>query len=283
MSGNVTLVSTDPQEVVDRVLQVKEAEEPTFGEVAPESDETSADSPAALSEIEPKPSKRSQKVKRLAEKLTEAERDRDEWRRKAESGGREERPKPQVKQADPSAYPVPEPNYEDFPDPKDFVKATVKHDADRREWEKEQAKQAESFREIQHAHKERVEDARDKYEDFDEVMENQNVNFRDKQSQSAFDTAIREDEDGPEILYYLAKHPDIAENAFAELSPAQVIAKVGRIAASLEKVNSPEPQKAAPRLINPVGGGSKQPDVADKREDMPHSEWKKLRKAGKIR
>ena len=281
--SNVTLVSTDPQETVERVLQVEKPEEPTLGEVAEESAETSAESQTAPESTEHKPSKRSQKVKRLAEKLTEAERERDELRAKLQASGRVEQPAPKD-QKEQFAYPVPKPKYEDFQKPEDFVEALTEWKADAREYERGRAAEAEAQQAVVQDHFNRVDEARERYSDFDEVVEaGGEVRFRDEASRNAFYAAVFEDESGPDVLYYLGKHPE-AIDEFAEMSPGQVAAKVGRIAASIGQASSPPPKKAAPvRRITPVGGGSKQADVPDDRSKMPFREWQRLRRAGQIR
>ena len=267
-------------------MHVKEPEEPTFGEVAPTSDETVADSPAAPTENkeEDKPSKRSQKIKRLAEKLTEAERERDEWRKKAE--GRVEQPKvtEPSKGDEQYAYPVAKPKLEDFAKPDDFVEAMADWKADAREYKKARQEEAQAQQSAVESHFERVEDARERHDDFDEVVENGEVTFKDDAARNAFRAAIVESDDGPEVLYYLGKHPELVEE-FHGMTPVQVAAKVGRIAATMGKSepSSPEPQRKPSRLITPVGGGSKQPDNPPDRSNLPFREWKRLRKAGQIR
>lgn len=285
MSGNVTLVSTDPREEIERVLQVPEKEEETFGGAAEESAETVSESQteqAESTEEAQRPSKRSQKVKRLAEKLTDSERRVAELEAKlASQSGRVEQPA-KTEPEEEFNYPVPKPKLEDFQQPGDFVEALSDWKADAREYKKARQAEADQVQSIMTEHYERVDDARDRYKDFDEVVEGGEVPYRDEAARNAFKAAIFENEDGPDVLYYLGQHPEVAQE-FAELRPVQVAAKVGRIAASLGQKSSPEPVKAAPRLINPVGSGSKRPDVANDRSNMSHAEWKRLRKAGQIR
>ena len=281
--GNVTLVSTDPQEVVDRILKKSVDEEATLGEVAEESAETAAESqtaqPESKEEEQPR-SKRSQKIKRLAEKLTEAEQKIAEYERRLESR-REEAPK-ETQKADPLAYPVPKPKAEDFKEPQEFVEALADWKADEREYKNAVREEQEANQAAIDAHFERVDEAREKYEDFDETVEAADqVRFRNDSARNAFYVAIYENEDGPDVLYYLAKNPEAAES-FAEMTPGQVAAKIGRIAASLPN-GSPKPQAAPPpRLIKPVGAGAKRPEVPTNRDNLSHREWKQLRKAGKI-
>ena len=203
-------------------------EEPTFGEVAEDSAETAAESQTAPVESteEKQPSKRSQKVKRLAGKLTQAEQENQELRQRIErleQAGRVVQPEKATQSApDPNAYPVPRPKGEDFPDPQDAIEAISDWKADEREWKAEQKAKIEAQREVITAHFERVEEIRDKHEDFDDAIgEAKDVRFRDDDSRDAFYAAIYENEDGPEILYYIAKHPDIAES-FVDLKPLQV-------------------------------------------------------------
>lgn len=284
MSGNVTLVSTDPQDVVDKVLQSSVAnEEATFGEVAENSDETAAESQTAEVEKqeEQRPSKRKHKQKRLAEKLTEAEKKIAEYERRLESRGSEQQAPEKTQQADPFAYPVPKPKAQDFADPQEAIEAIANWTADAREYKKAREAEVEARQEVVQSHFDRVDEAREKHEDFDEVMEQaETQRFLNDAAKEAFFATIYENEDGPEVLYYLAKHPEV-QDSLAQMKPWELAAKIGRIASSL---TSPEPQKKpAPRLINPVGGGSKRADAPADRSNLSHAEWKRLRQAGEIR
>jgi hypothetical protein len=78
-----------------------------------------------------------------------------------------------------------------------------------------------------------VEEAKDKYEDWDEVV-NQNI-FIGREAQ----LAILELENGAEVIYYLGRHP-VAAAKLGELSPVAAIMEVGRLSTRL-KTGTPSP------------------------------------------
>jgi hypothetical protein len=282
--ANVTLVSTDPQEVVERVLRESVGEESAEvvaqeSEVSEEGAETEAESQTAPESTEEKPSKRSQKIKRLAEKLTTAERERDEWREKFESSQRGRTEQPEKKEsADPYAYPVPKPKASDFPNPQDFVEALTDWKSDEREYrnalkaqaEEAQATQREVFQEYNH----RVAEARGEYEDFEKVVGQSDLKIWPEVQQ-----ALLVHENGPDIVYYLAKNPEIAEK-LGEMPPARAVAEIGKIAVEMQTPSAPK-AKPKPPVIHPVGGTTKV-EIAD-RTNMSHAEWKRQRRSGQIR
>lgn len=308
MSGNVTLVSTDPQEVVERVLH-ESVHGKTPAEEAPSGAETAAEeatAPESSEEVEQeesseatepaeagKPSKRSQKIKRLASKLTEAERERDEWREKYEKSQsvRGDQPAPEAA-PDAFAYPVAKPKAADFQNPQDFVEALTDWKSEEREYRKTrmaEVQQAQDFRRAMvDDHNTRMTEFRAEHEDFDEVIKDVEMPIRNIPEtlalRQALAAAIQENEDGPEVLYYFAKNPQ-AMDPLADMSPAQAITYIGRIAAKLEKTNSaPQPnalpEKPRPTLIKPVGGTTK---VEADRGSMSFRDYRKARYAEKFR
>jgi len=277
----VTLTSTDPQEVVDRVLRESvgdESAEAVSG--VPEGAETVSESQTEDTEQEEpgKPSKRSQKVKKLAEKLTAAERERDEWRQKFEqSQGRVEQPQTEAND-DPYAYPVAKPKASDFPnDPQAFVEALTDWKSEEREYRmarKYEAEEAETTqREIFDSYNTRVAEARAEHEDFEQV-----VGKSDLKIWPAVQQALLVHEEGPEIVYYLAKNPEVAEK-LAEMNPARAVVELGHIAATMKAAPAPKP-KPRPALIHPVNGGTTR--VEADRQKMSYADWKKARRAGAI-
>lgn len=280
MLNEVTVASTtDSQAEVNAAAGI--VEEPTSGAAEQESAEIAAESQTAQESNEEheeesgeagKPSKRSQKVKRLATKLTEAERERDEWRQKFEQlqSGRAEQPK-EKPATDPFAYPVPKPKASDFENPQDFVEALTDWKAEEREYRnarKAEAEQAEvSQKEVFDAYNLRVAEARAEYEDFEEVVGKSNLKIWPEVQH-----ALMVHKKGPDLVYHLAKNPEVAEQ-LAEMSPAEAVVELGVIAANLK---APVAQSPKPRVtpIKPVGGGTTRTAV-DKPDELPYSEWKK--------
>lgn len=87
-------------------------------------------------------------------------------------------------------------------------------------------------------------------------------------------TAIVESEVGPQLLYHLARHPEIADR-ISELSPVRQVAELGKLEANLAK--APKKPSNAPAPITPVG--SAQTRTATYRDDMTQSEYEAMRRS----
>ena len=86
------------------------------------------------------------------------------------------------------------------------------------------------------SYKAQVEEAKDTYEDWDDVV-NQDIHIgREVQ------LAILEQENGAEVVYYLGRHPAYAAK-LGELSPLSAVMEVGRLSARL-KTGAPAPGEA---------------------------------------
>lgn len=278
--SSTTQTAEQLQETLERAEQRRN---PSFGEAAEPvkevSGETVTESPAVEGETEEhKPSRRSQKVKRLAEKLAQAERERDELREKYETPTQQRRAEvaTATEPEDEFAYPVPKPKAADYPnDPQAFVEALTDWKADEREY-RNGAKAAadaaqEAHRETADAYNARV--AETGIEDFFAVVSKRT----DIKLWPQVEEALLEHESGPRVVYYLAKHPEIAQK-LAEMRPARAAAEVGVIAASLNASKSPEP-KPRPKLITPVGGTVV---TEASREKMSFRDYRRGRRNGTI-
>jgi hypothetical protein len=140
-------------------------------------------------------------------------------------------------------------------------------------------------------HTQRIAAAQEKYSDWDEVSQNlakmgeQNISIPQPVA-----LAIVELENGADVLYKLAKEPELIQK-LQKMSEVRAIAEIGRIAASLpsekkeEKVTgSPEakpPQSAAPEPINPVGGSASTAPVDVSK--LSTAEYIRRRNAGLIK
>jgi hypothetical protein len=128
----------------------------------------------------------------------------------------------------------------------------------------EATKQAEEQRtkETFDAYNERVAVAHEKYPDFDEV-----VNREDVQIPQGVQLVVVELENGPAVAYYLGQHPEICRE-LCVLSPLAAVARAGVIAATLAAEEAekggevsppggkPKVSSSAPPPIKPVGGAS---------------------------
>jgi len=126
--------------------------------------------------------------------------------------------------------------------------------------------------EIVSAYQDREEDARDKYEDFEQVAYNPNLPITTVMAQT-----IQASEIGPEVAYYLGANPKEADR-ISRLEPMIQAKEIGRIEAKL--VTDPPVKKStsAPSPISPVtarNSGNPTFDTTDPRsvKTMSASEW----------
>lgn len=185
-------------------------------------------------------------------------------------------PKPNGQSAEPMATTEQEPRAEDFANYEELVKALAK-------WEIKQAKKAEEAaeekaaendhaKEVLSKYNESLEATRSKYHDFDDVAQTTaSIQFRDAVASKSFQVCVMESDNGPEIIYWLAKNPEEVAK-FKEMSPARIALEVGRISAKIELADAGESKKEteevkaeavekpvskAPAPISPVGGNSR--------------------------
>jgi hypothetical protein len=123
------------------------------------------------------------------------------------------------------------------------------------------------------AYRSRVEKAREKHADFDEVA------YSDVQISTAIAAAIEHSDDGPELQYYLGANPAEAERLNRLSAPLQLV-ELGKIALKLATPATSErpqaPLSAAPRPPKPLKGVEQQP-VKDPSE-MSMDEYAAMRK-----
>lgn len=126
--------------------------------------------------------------------------------------------------------------------------------------------------EIVEAYHEREEDARNKYDDFEQVAYNPNVRITDVMAQT-----IQASEIGPDLAYFLGSNPKEADR-ISRLQPILQAKEIGKLEAKLAS----EPPKAtkttnAPAPIAPVTARSTNQsyDTTDPRsiKNMSTSEW----------
>lgn len=159
-------------------------------------------------------------------------------------------------------------NYSDNPDKyiEDLAdwkaRKTVREMLARHQQETAQSEQQEQVQKIYEDYNRRVSEARGVYEDFDEVVGNENLKIP-----RAAQLAIIEMENGPEVAYFLGSNPDICE-LLASLSDVKAIAEIGVISRSLSGEEVPDSGEkpsnsastpitkkvtsAAPKPISPV-------------------------------
>ena len=135
----------------------------------------------------------------------------------------------------------------------------------RREAEREQLALVEAYHD-------REEQAREKYDDFEQVVYNRNLPITDVMAQT-----IQASEIGPDVAYYLGSNPKEADR-IARLSPFLQAKEIGRIEAKLAENPPVKRSTSAPPPIKPVtakSSGAPVIDTTDPRsvKNMSTSEW----------
>lgn len=127
--------------------------------------------------------------------------------------------------------------------------------------------------ELAEAYSEREEEARTKYDDFEQVAYNPRLPITDVMAET-----IKASDVGPDVAYYLGSNPKEADR-ISRLSPFMQAKEIGKIEAKL--ASDPVPVKktsAAPAPISPVtarGASSPSFDTTDPRsvKSMSTAEW----------
>jgi hypothetical protein len=155
------------------------------------------------------------------------------------------------------------------PDQFDSVETYAKAYAEQMLREREVQKQRSEYVEAYH---DREEDARGKYDDFEQVAYNPNLRITTVMAET-----IQTSDVGPDVAYYLGSNPKEADR-ISRLSPILQAKEIGRIEATL--VSNPPVKKSssAPTPISPVtarSSGAPAFDTTDPRsiKTMTTSEW----------
>lgn len=183
------------------------------------------------------------------------------------------RREPEKPKEQPKAPEVTEPKAEDFDTYEQYVTALADHRAERKvaealasmEQARQQTEAERRQKDTERAFLERVQTFRATATDFDEVAFNPSLPV----SKTMAD-AINSSENGPQVLYWLGKHPEEAQRIAALDNPVAVGREIGKVEV---RVTLPEPRNktSAPPPIAPIdsGGGTASPDP----EKMTTDEW----------
>ena len=144
-----------------------------------------------------------------------------------------------------------------------------------RDRQKEQAQVVEAY-------SEREEKARDKYDDFEDVVYNPKLRITDVMAES-----IQSSDNGPDLAYWLGSNPKEAER-IARLSPILQAKEIGKIEVRLADNPPVKKSTSAPTPISPVtarSSGSPSHDTTDPRsiKTMTTSEWIEAERNRQIR
>jgi hypothetical protein len=188
-----------------------------------------------------------------------------------------------------------EPKPEDFATVAEYTDALVKYrveqtlreeraKAERDAAEREKAERARTFGE-------RLNAAKSKYDDFEDVLTSIRGTELDRVHADVTEY-IQESEHGPDLLYHLAKHPDVLDR-LRKLSPRRFIAELGKLEAKWEEQTppakeetptlsdvatpAPRPVSKAPPPIAPLDTAGIAP-VSKKPEEMTVAELREFRR-----
>jgi hypothetical protein len=166
--------------------------------------------------------------------------------------------------------PVEIPPIEQFASPDEYAEVLAERKAEELLARREQARAQSEIIEFYH---DREEEARIKYDDFEQVAYNSKLPITNEMAQT-----IQSSEVGPDIAYYLGSNPKEAER-ISRLSPLSQAKELGKIEAKLADNPPVKKTSNAPAPIAPVtarsSSGSPAYDTTDPRsvKTMTTSEW----------
>jgi len=241
----------ESQEVVPAEVSAPEqvaTAAPETEEVAPEAVEPAAEAPKTFSQEELDAAI----GKRLA-------REQRKWEREQAARAAEKQLK----------APVEIPPIEQFNSPDEYAEVLAERKAEELLARREQARMQSEIIESYH---DKEEDARNKYDDFEQVAYNPKLPITDAMAQT-----IQASEVGPDMAYYLGSNPKEAER-ISRLSPLQQAKELGKIEAKLADNPVVKKTSSAPAPIAPItarSSGSPATDTTDPRsiKSMSTSEW----------
>ena len=165
--------------------------------------------------------------------------------------------------------PVEIPPIEQFNSPEEYADLLAERKAEELLARREQAR-AQS--EIIESYHDKEEEARNKYDDFEQVAYNPKLPITNEMAQT-----IQSSDVGPDMAYYLGSNPKEAER-ISRLSPLQQAKELGKIEAKLAESPVVKKTSSAPAPIAPITArstGSSATDTTDPRsiKSMSTSEW----------
>jgi hypothetical protein len=171
------------------------------------------------------------------------------------------------------------PPIEQFASPDEYADALAEKKAEELLARREQARMQSEIIESYH---DKEEEARNKYDDFEQVAYNPKLPITDAMAQT-----IQSSDVGPDMAYYLGSNPKEAER-ISRLSPLQQAKELGKIEAKLADNPVVKKTSSAPAPIAPVtarSSGSPATDTTDPRsiKSMTTSEWIEAERQRQIR
>ena len=220
-------------------------------ETAPEQQQTDVDTTAQAKKDDDEEHRVPKGVQKRIDRLT---REKYQLQARLEMLERSQQAPQQQQQAAQASQPSQAPKLEQYASIEDYLDALADHKAaqkadkvfkEREASERQQRQQSEQAK-LHDGYAKQTEQARNAYEDFDDVVENPDLPIT-----QAMAEAIMRSQNGADVAYYLGKNPAEAAR-LANLDPFSAAVEIGRIAATVVR---PQPRKAssAPPPIQPVG------------------------------
>jgi hypothetical protein len=180
--------------------------------------------------------------------------------------------------AEKQVVPTDLPSPDQFQSPTDYAEF-IRAEADKLVQQREAAKQQSQVLE---SYQEREEQARDKYDDFEQVAYNPNLPITNVMAET-----IQHSEIGPELAYYLGSNPKDADR-ISRLTPFMQAKEIGKIEAKLADNPPVKRTTSAPAPISPVTArtsGSPSHDTTDPRsiKSMTTGQWIEAERARQIK
>mgnify|MGYP000125434022 CR=1 FL=1 len=165
--------------------------------------------------------------------------------------------------------PVAVPPADQFESPEAYAEALALQKAEELVAQREAAKRQTQVLDSYH---EREEDARSKYDDFEQVAYNPNLRITDVMAQT-----IQSSDVGPDVAYYLGANPKEADR-ISRLAPIMQAKEIGKIEAKMANDPPVKRTTSAPAPISPVtarSSGAPAYDTTDPRstKTMTDSQW----------
>lgn len=257
----------------EEVAQVPAKDAPASAPEVEEKDETAAETETAENNESQGPTGRrgryQRKIDRLVSSNTELESQLTEARRKIEelSAGRETRkPEPQA---------AGEPKQEQFSSVDEFIKARVQWELKQEQIREQQAEAEERQKELTNSFKRREVELKAEHDDYEQYA------YANLTIPTAVLNAIIDmGEEGPDVAYYLGKHPEVAEE-LCNLSQFSAVRRLGVIATQISKESEKDSHDEKPRIkppapVRPVDGSS-QPSISLDSDQISPGEYVRIR------
>lgn len=168
----------------------------------------------------------------------------------------------------------------DFKDEETYVSALIKYERANEDFKEQQTELRAHAEKVFREHGARIEEARSRYDDWEEVADAAN----DMPIPPQVDFAIREMSNGADVLYFLAKNPKAYEKMSA-MSPSQQVIEAGRISDRLIAANpngngNGKPRRQRTPAPEPITPGGRRPTTQGKKlDDMEMDEYYRARMA----